>query len=117
MPIMSAVWGPARATGATGLRPRRERIPEPLTRLNGGDACKLLGLHREVMDVPGHTAGHIAYYCAGLRRRPAAVLRRHLFSGGCGRLFEGTPAQMLASLDALAALPGNTRCAARTNTP
>ena len=97
------------ATGAMVYGPARERIPEPLTRLNGGDACTVLGLHFDVIDVPGHTAGHIAYYCKDYEGAPLLFCGDTLFSGGCGRLFEGTPAQMLASLDALAALPGNTR--------
>lgn len=101
------------ATGAVVYGPARERIPEPLVRLAQGDAVDLLGLHFEVLDVPGHTAGHIAYYCADLGadldNEPLLFCGDTLFSGGCGRLFEGTPAQMLASLDQLAALPGNTR--------
>jgi hydroxyacylglutathione hydrolase len=60
--------------------------------------------------VPGHTAGHIAYFLpAAPSQAPLLFCGDTLFSGGCGRLFEGTPAQMLHSLDALAALPGNTR--------
>jgi len=62
-----------------------------------------------VIDVPGHTAGHIAFYCPDVDGAPALFCGDTLFSGGCGRLFEGTPAQMLASLDRLAALPGHTR--------
>ncbi len=97
------------ATGARVYGPARERIPEPLMRLQGGDAISVLGLRFEVIDVPGHTAGHIAYYCAQMDGAPLLFCGDTLFSGGCGRLFEGTPAQMLASLDALAALPGDTR--------
>lgn len=97
------------ATGAKVYGPARERIPEPLARLQGGDAVSVLGLRFEVIDVPGHTAGHIAYYCAQMDGAPLLFCGDTLFSGGCGRLFEGTPAQMLASLDALAALPGDTR--------
>jgi len=101
------------ATGASVYGPARERIPEPLTRLSHGDTCTVLGLAFSVIDVPGHTAGHIAYYCSkpgdGADGAPLLFCGDTLFSGGCGRLFEGTPAQMLASLDALAALPGNTR--------
>ena len=97
------------ATGAAVWGPARERIPEPLTRLNGGQTVDALGLRFSVMDVPGHTAGHIAYYCADLDGKPLLFCGDTLFSGGCGRLFEGTPAQMLQSLDTLAALPGNTR--------
>jgi hydroxyacylglutathione hydrolase len=59
--------------------------------------------------VPGHTAGHIAYYCANVHGAPLLFCGDTLFSAGCGRLFEGSPAQMLASLDALAALPDNTQ--------
>jgi hydroxyacylglutathione hydrolase len=58
----------------------------------------------QVIEVHGHTRSHIAYYGEGL-----LFCGDTLFSLGCGRLFEGTPAEMLASLDRLAALPGNTR--------
>ena len=97
------------ATGARVWGPARERIPEPLTRLAEGDSLDVLGLRFTVLDVPGHTAGHIAYYCESLEGRPLLFCGDTLFSGGCGRLFEGTPAQMLASLDKLAALPADTR--------
>ncbi|OAK66346.1 hydroxyacylglutathione hydrolase [Variovorax paradoxus] len=98
------------ATGARVWGPARERIPEPYTPLVQGDAAEALGLRFEVIDVPGHTAGHIAYFLpAAPSQAPLLFCGDTLFSGGCGRLFEGTPAQMLASLDALAALPGDTR--------
>ena len=97
------------ATGAQVYGPARERIPEPLVRLAQGDTVDALGLQFQVIDVPGHTAGHIAYYCADMDGAPLLFCGDTLFSGGCGRLFEGTPAQMLESLDRLAALPGNTR--------
>ncbi|MGA0573061.1 hydroxyacylglutathione hydrolase [Variovorax sp. VNK109] len=97
------------ATGARVYGPARERIPEPLTRLSQGDTVDTLGLRFDVIDVPGHTAGHIAYYCADMDGAPLLFCGDTLFSAGCGRLFEGTPAQMLDSLDRLAALPGNTR--------
>ena len=97
-------------TGAQVWGPARERIPEPLTRLAEGDRIEVLGLTFEVFDVPGHTAGHIAYYCADVPgEAPLLFCGDTLFSGGCGRLFEGTPAQMLDSLDKLAVLPGHTR--------
>ena len=109
------------ATGATVYGPARENIPTPYQPLTGGDAVPLLGLTWQVIDVPGHTAGHIAYYCpqVALASGSAPVLfcGDTLFSAGCGRLFEGTPAQMHASLSALAALPGNTLvCAAHEYT-
>ena len=97
------------ATGAVVYGPGHERIPEPLVRLGQGDTLSPLGLHFDVLDVPGHTAGHIAYYCPDMDGAPLLFCGDTLFSGGCGRLFEGTPAQMLASLDQLAALPGDTR--------
>jgi hydroxyacylglutathione hydrolase len=97
------------ATGAAVFGPARESIPEPLTRLKDGDTLVALGLTFKVMDVPGHTAGHIAFFCEDLDGSPLLFCGDTLFSGGCGRLFEGTPAQMLASLDKLAALPEVTR--------
>lgn len=97
------------ATGATVHGPAGEEMPEPLQRYCEGDALDLLGLRFEVLDVPGHTAGHIAWYCPDVDGAPVLFCGDTLFSGGCGRLFEGTPAQMLASLDKLAALPGSTR--------
>lgn len=99
-------------TGAQVLGPAGEKLPEPVTRLNGGDSVEAAGFRFQVIDVPGHTAGHIAYYLAppdDAHTAPLLFCGDTLFSGGCGRLFEGTPAQMLASLDRLSALPGNTR--------
>lgn len=94
------------ATGARALGPGRERVPLPVEALAGGDVVRLpdLGLEFDVLDVPGHTAGHIAFAGGG-----ALFSGDTLFSAGCGRLFEGTAAQMQASLDALAALPDETR--------
>ncbi|HEX7888195.1 MAG TPA: hydroxyacylglutathione hydrolase [Ramlibacter sp.] len=97
------------ATGARVWGPARERIPEPLTRLADGDRIEVLGLPFEVLDVPGHTAGHIAYFCPGFQGAPLLFCGDTLFSAGCGRLFEGTPRQMFDSLSRLAGLPGTTR--------
>ena len=97
------------ATGATVYGPAGEAIPEPLQRMDDGDTLALLGMHFTVLNVPGHTAGHIAWYSPDVDGQPLLFCGDTLFSGGCGRLFEGTPAQMLASLDRLAALPGATR--------
>lgn len=96
------------ATGAQVWGPATEHIPRPYTPLSGGDTAKALCLNFQVIDVPGHTAGHIAFYTPEVNGRPLLFCGDTLFSGGCGRLFEGTPAQMLTSLDKLAALPGNT---------
>ena len=98
------------ATGAPVFGPARERIPEPFTPLAEGDVAEALGLCFDVFDIPGHTAGHIAFFLPTQGdEMPLLFCGDTLFSGGCGRLFEGTPAQMLSSLDALAALPGDTR--------
>jgi len=96
-------------TGAAVYGPAREAIPAPFTPLAQGHRVNVLGLGFEVLDVPGHTAGHIAYFCPQMDGAPLLFCGDTLFSGGCGRLFEGTPAQMLDSLDRLAALPGDTR--------
>jgi hydroxyacylglutathione hydrolase len=96
-------------TGAHVLGPAGEEMPEPLTRVSGGQTFTAMGMGVQVMDVPGHTAGHIAFYCADFDGAPLLFCGDTLFSGGCGRLFEGTPAQMLASLDSLTALPDTTR--------
>jgi hydroxyacylglutathione hydrolase len=90
--------------------PAHESIPGPYTPLEAGDHASLLGLEFEVLDVPGHTSGHIAYlHHPRNDDSPILFSGDTLFSAGCGRLFEGTPEQMHASLARLAALPGNTR--------
>lgn len=90
--------------------PAAEAIATASHGVSGGDVAHLLGLEFEVIDVPGHTAGHVAYFWPGDdTQAPLLFCGDTLFSAGCGRLFEGTPAQMHASLARLAALPGNTR--------
>jgi len=91
--------------GATVFGPAREKMPCDVQALDDGGTAALghLGLEFAVMAVPGHTLGHIAYVGHG-----ALFCGDTLFSGGCGRLFEGTPAQMSDSLDRLAALPDDT---------
>jgi hydroxyacylglutathione hydrolase len=96
--LRGRVWGPA-----------RERIPAPFVPLHDGDTLDVLGLRFRVLDVPGHTAGHIAYVQEGATEAPLLFCGDTLFSAGCGRLFEGTPAQMHTSLSRLAALPADTR--------
>lgn len=90
--------------------PAQERIPERTISLNGGETITPTGFAEsfDVIAVPGHTLGHIAYLSKALPE-PILFCGDTLFSGGCGRLFEGTPAQMLASLDSLAALPDHTQ--------
>jgi len=90
--------------------PARESIPGRTHALAEGDEITVpgLGLALRVLDIPGHTAGHIGYV-GGAAGAEVAFVGDTLFAGGCGRLFEGTPAQMAASLAKLAALPGTTR--------
>lgn len=89
--------------------PAGETTPEPHHPLHDGDTVELLGQRFTVLDVPGHTAGHIAYLQQDTAEAPLLFCGDTLFSGGCGRLFEGTPAQMHASLSRLAALRADTR--------
>ncbi len=87
--------------------PRNEAIAGISDPLLEDDAVTItaLGLSLSVLDVPGHTLGHIAYVAP----EPGWVFCGDtLFAGGCGRLFEGSPAQMAASLGKLAALPDET---------
>ncbi len=115
--------------GIPALRPRlqgpvygpaREDIEGPLQRLHDGEQIEVLGLHFTVIDVPGHTAGHIAYAQVAAPPAPDGPLLfcgDTLFSAGCGRIFEGTAAQMHASLGRLSALSGQTRvCSAHEYT-
>ncbi|MDR2991618.1 MAG: hydroxyacylglutathione hydrolase [Burkholderiaceae bacterium] len=97
------------ATGATVYGPALEPVPPPYQPLAGGETLDALGLTWRVLAVPGHTAGHLAYYAQPPQQAPILFCGDTLFCAGCGRLFEGTPAQMLASLDALAKLPEATR--------
>jgi len=85
--------------------PAGEFIPGRTHALVEGDAITVprLDLELSVLDIPGHTAGHIAFVGKGL-----VFSGDTLFAAGCGRLFEGTPTQMVSSLDKLAALPGDT---------
>jgi hydroxyacylglutathione hydrolase len=89
--------------------PARERIPAPFEPRSEGDAFEAIGLRFEVLEVPGHTAGHVAYLTREAGADPILFCGDTLFSAGCGRLFEGTAGQLHASLQRLAALPGSTR--------
>jgi len=87
---------------APAYGPRDEPIPTLTHPVAEGDEVQIaqLGLRFKVLDIPGHTRAHIAYYGAN-----SLFCGDTLFACGCGRLFEGTAAQMLASLEKLAALP------------
>ena len=91
-----------------GAAADRERIPGLTHPLHDGDTIAPPGLERtaEVWAVPGHTRGHIAFL---FREDHLLFAGDTLFAAGCGRLFEGTPAEMCTSLTRLAGLPGETR--------
>ena len=111
---------PALRAAHPGVRvygPAAEDIPGVDEALLDGDRIDVPGLELScrVLSVPGHTRGHIAYFAervgpgdADGDRRPVLFSGDTLFAAGCGRLFEGTPAQMLESLDRLADLPAET---------
>ena len=84
--------------------PGNESITGCTHPLSGDECIEVLGQPVRVMAVPGHTRGHLAYSADG-----ALFCGDTLFGAGCGRLFEGTPAQMSASLASIAALPDTTR--------
>jgi hydroxyacylglutathione hydrolase len=89
----------------------RGRIPGQQVFLQEGDRVQFAGRIAEVFFIPGHTRAHIAYYFPAKRKDEPGELfcGDTMFAGGCGRLFEGTPAQMVNSLGKLRALPDNTR--------
>ncbi len=86
--------------------PRKEPIPGMTHPVTEGDSVSIpeLGASFSVLDIPGHTRAHVAYY--GL---DSLFCGDTLFACGCGRLFEGTPEQMYASLQKLLALPDETK--------
>jgi hydroxyacylglutathione hydrolase len=91
------------ATGCriTGPEAERERIPTLDVLVKEGDTVRLGAAEAKVIDVPAHTAGHIAYH---FEADQAAFVGDTLFAMGCGRLFEGTAAQMYGNMRKLEAL-------------
>ena len=100
-----------RATGATVYGPAGEDLPHCDVLLAEDDRVVLpeLSLDMTVLDVPGHTAGHIAYYGQIGHESPVLFCGDTLFMAGCGRLFEGTAEQMDQSLAKLRVLPEGTQ--------
>jgi len=88
------------------IAPDDERIPYKTRAVRNGERCELpdLGLGFETLEVPGHTVSHIAFWGHG-----ALFCGDTLFSAGCGRMFEGNPKQMNASLNRLRELPPETQ--------
>lgn len=95
------------ATGAKviGAAMDAHRLPPLNHELNEGETYRFAGNDVHIYDVSGHTVGHIALHVPAAR---AVFTADSLMALGCGRLFEGTPEQMWASLSKLAALPGDT---------
>jgi len=95
------------STGAVVYGPAAETLPVCDHPVAQGDTVRLKNLHisLSVLDIPGHTAGHIGFFSQIAGFAPVLFCGDTLFAAGCGRLFEGTPAQMLDSLSKIAALP------------
>jgi len=115
--ILNTHWHPDHAggneelkakTGCQIIGPRAEaaRIPAIERQVGDGDEVKFGNASAKIFDVPGHTAGHIAYWFA---QDKVAFVGDTLFALGCGRLFEGTAQQMWTSLQKLMALPPETK--------
>jgi hydroxyacylglutathione hydrolase len=89
-----------------GAAKDRHRLPPLDLAVKDGDVVEIGALRARVIETPGHTLGHLAYYFA---EDAAVFVGDTLFSLGCGRVFEGTMEMMHASLERLAALPPQTR--------
>lgn len=89
-----------------GASADRARIPGIDIAVSEGDVLKLGDQPLKVLETPGHTLGHVAYYCS---ESQALFCGDTLFSMGCGRLFEGSAEQLYQSLQKLASLPAATR--------
>ncbi|VVC74911.1 Hydroxyacylglutathione hydrolase [Aquicella siphonis] len=85
--------------------PAEEKIPQITHRVSEGTQINITGfpVKLQTLEIPGHTSGHVAYYGGQM-----LFCGDTLFAAGCGRIFEGTPAQMYSSLQKLAALPDDT---------
>lgn len=115
--ILNTHWHPDHAGGNLALKERwacriiapageAAKIPGVDERVGEGDIVRLGEARARVHDTPGHTAGHIVYHFEGDK---AAFVGDTIFALGCGRLFEGTPEEMWASLSKIAAMPPETR--------
>lgn len=93
----AAIYGPA-----------NESLNFNYTGLTEGEEIEIFETRVRVLDVPGHTAGHVAYFLHPDQMKPILFCGDTLFSGGCGRLFEGTAEQMHHSLSKLVACPSET---------
>ena len=96
----------ATACTITGPAAEAAKIPTLDRQVREGDTVRIGAIEARVLEVPAHTAGHIAYY---LPEAGIAFVGDTLFAMGCGRLFEGTAEQMWTNMQRLAALPEETR--------
>jgi hydroxyacylglutathione hydrolase len=95
------------STGCTITGPAEaERVSRMDRIVAGGDRARIGGIEAELIDIPAHTAGHVAFHLPSER---IAFTGDTLFAMGCGKLFEGTAEQMYGNMKRLAALPGGTR--------
>lgn len=94
-------------TGVSVIGPNNPNIQPVSRHVTEGDRLEVLGVGFTVLEVPGHTLDHIAFY-SDETSTPVLFCGDTLFAAGCGRIFEGTAAQMHASLSKIASLPGNT---------
>jgi hydroxyacylglutathione hydrolase len=90
-----------------GSRADMTRVPALTEPLDDGDEFEVIGRRGRALFIPAHTSGHLAYFFPA--DEPDVFTGDTLFAAGCGRLFEGSPAQMMQSLGKLAALPDATR--------
>jgi len=101
---LKAQWG----CTVVGAACDAERIPGIDVRVSDGDTLEFGSVKAKVLEVPGHTSGHIAYYFPDASNDGVAFVGDTLFALGCGRLFEGSAAEMWSSLQKLMALPDDT---------
>jgi len=90
-----------------GSRADRTRVPALTEALADEEEFEIVGVRGRALFIPAHTSGHLAYFFAG--EGPSVFSGDTLFAAGCGRLFEGSPEEMMRSLSKLAALPDSTR--------
>ena len=93
------------ALAVYGYAGQGQRIPGCTQEVKDGEQIAIGELRARIIFIPAHTSGHIAYY---FEHEQAVFTGDTLFAGGCGRLFEGDPAQMMSSLSKLMALPDDT---------
>jgi hydroxyacylglutathione hydrolase len=95
-------------TGCKAFGPENEPMPEPLPPLSGGERIHALGLYFQVLEVPSHTSGHLAYYCQQVNEPHLLFCDNTQLGGDCIRMFEGPSVQTLKSLNRRSTLTDTT---------